>query len=337
MEKQVEEKSRRIEELLEGLKNERESEARLEESFRVEVAAGKKLADCYKETSEDQVKVIKGLESAVEELRRLLQEASEQYGCLEAAKNKLEEQLNDQLESANNTNKELKSELDKVNKLLEANTKKDPKGLSKLSPAANAASRLMSKGLTLSQLYGEYLTKSEKLNEAEEEIERLSRHINEVLKEIEERGPTLRKQREDLDRAQDTIVALQNQMQDSLAEIEKQRVIADEEQRRADYMARENERLSHQVKDLSQQVRVLLIQVETDRGGQSPGMNYTSPGRTSSSDFISKRLVSVSSVAELQDKNIKLLASVRELTAKIEDAEREAIEKHTLIYKKNLN
>ena len=48
MEKQVEEKSRRIEELLEGLKNERESEARLEESFRVEVAAGKKLADCYK-------------------------------------------------------------------------------------------------------------------------------------------------------------------------------------------------------------------------------------------------------------------------------------------------
>lgn len=64
------------------------------------------------------------MEKAVEELRKLLQEASEQYGCLERAKKAAEEESAEALQQSNLLGKELKEELDKVNLLMEASSKK---------------------------------------------------------------------------------------------------------------------------------------------------------------------------------------------------------------------
>lgn len=60
----------------------------------------------------------------MEELRKLLQEASEQYGCLERAKKAAEEESAEALQQSNLLVKELKEELDKVNLLMEASSKK---------------------------------------------------------------------------------------------------------------------------------------------------------------------------------------------------------------------
>lgn len=70
------------------------------------------------------------LEKGVEDLHKLLQEASEQYGALERAKTKAEEENTEALQQSNALVKELKEELDKVNMLLEASAKK---GLSPLT------------------------------------------------------------------------------------------------------------------------------------------------------------------------------------------------------------
>lgn len=64
------------------------------------------------------------LEKGVEELHKLLQEASEQYGALERAKAKSDEENVEALQQSNTLVKELKEELDKVNTLLEANAKR---------------------------------------------------------------------------------------------------------------------------------------------------------------------------------------------------------------------
>lgn len=64
------------------------------------------------------------MENAVEELRKLLQEASEQYGALERAKAKADEEHAEALKQSNLLVKDLKEELDKVNMLLEASAKK---------------------------------------------------------------------------------------------------------------------------------------------------------------------------------------------------------------------
>ena len=47
MERSIEEKTKRVEQLLDSLKDARENELKLEESFRMELAAQKKLIDIY--------------------------------------------------------------------------------------------------------------------------------------------------------------------------------------------------------------------------------------------------------------------------------------------------
>ena len=66
----------------------------------------------------------------------------------------------------------------------------------------------MSKGLTLSQLYNEYVTTLQKLFRAEEENKRMTRYVEQILREIEEKAPMLRKQRDDYERALDQVCIL---------------------------------------------------------------------------------------------------------------------------------
>lgn len=64
------------------------------------------------------------LERAVEELRKLLNEASAEYGALERAKAKADEENAESLLQSTTLVKELKDELDNVNQLLQASAKR---------------------------------------------------------------------------------------------------------------------------------------------------------------------------------------------------------------------
>ena len=57
----------------------------------------------------------------------------------------------------------------------------DGSGLEDISPAASAATNLISKGLSLTQLYTEYMNVSEKLHAAEEENKRLHRYVDGIV------------------------------------------------------------------------------------------------------------------------------------------------------------
>lgn len=57
----------------------------------------------------------------------------------------------------------------------------DGTGVEELSPAASAASQLVRRGLSLTQLYAEYVTVSEKLMATEEENKRLKRYVDQIL------------------------------------------------------------------------------------------------------------------------------------------------------------
>lgn len=64
------------------------------------------------------------MERAVEELRKLLSEASAEYGALERAKAKADEENAESLLQSTTLVKELKDELDNVNQLLQASAKR---------------------------------------------------------------------------------------------------------------------------------------------------------------------------------------------------------------------
>ncbi|KAK3887381.1 hypothetical protein Pcinc_008498 [Petrolisthes cinctipes] len=329
--RQVKEKGERIQQILETLNASRESEVKLEETFRQELQAQQKLTEIYKGSAENEKERAGELERAVEELRRLLNEASAEYGALERAKAKTDQDNADALLQSNTLVNELKDELDKVNQLLQASAKKNISGIEELSPAASAASQLVSKGLSLTQLYAEYITVSEKLIATQDENKRLKRYVDQILQEIEERVPVIKKQREDHQRSLETITSLQTQLQETIEDREKQRVECEESVRRSQFLERENQRLEVQVKDVSRQVAVLVTQVEAARAGlPPPPIPKDALKRPSvAGDVISEHLVAFRDASELQEQNNKLRSSLRELSAQLEDSEKTAITEKT--------
>ncbi|KAG7160494.1 Nucleoprotein TPR-like [Homarus americanus] len=304
LEKQLEEKSKKIQELLDTLNASRESEVKLEEAFRQELSAQKKLTDIYQASTQNEKERAAELENGVEELRKLLQEASDQYGALESTKNKADEEHEQALRHG---------------------------GYEELSPAANAASQLVSRGLSLTQLYSEYLSVSEKFMATEEENKRLKRYVDQILQEIEERVPVLKKQRDDHQRSLETITSLHAQLDEALVELEKRRLEADEARRRTNYLERENKRLDGQMRDLSKQVTILVSQVEAARAGLPPPPipKDTSRSPTVAGDVISQRLVAFRDIAELQEQNNNLRVSLRDLSEQMEAVQHTAVDAKT--------
>ncbi|XP_064098408.1 nucleoprotein TPR-like isoform X2 [Macrobrachium nipponense] len=327
--KQIDEKNKRIEELLTALNSSRESETKLDEMYRQELAAQKKLAEIYQGSAEDEKERCVELEKALEEHRQLLQSASEQYGLLERTKEKLEEEHAVARRQSEALVKELKEELDKANVLLSASAKKDSSGLEELSPAASAASNLISRGLSLTQLYSEYMNVSEKLHAVEEENKRLHRYVDGIVEEIEERVPVFKKHREEHQKALETINSLHAQLESCLSQTEKQKLDLDESVRRRSYLERENDRLNQQAKDLSKQVTVLVTQVEAARAGLPPPPIPREMSGPTSADVISDRLVAFRNVSELQEQNKMLRESLRKLSEDMETSEAATISSRT--------
>lgn len=85
---------------------------------------------------------------------------------------------------------------------------------------------------------------------------------------------------------------------------------------------RENARLKKELTDLGRQICHLLREIEQLRNGSSStSTDQEMSDSVSSADIITKRLVTFSDIAELQSNNQRLLALVRELSERQEEAE----------------
>ena len=73
--------------------------------------------------------------------------------------------------------------------------------IEELSPSAAAASRLLKSGLSLTQIYSEYVETSEALHLEKEENKRLNEYVDQILMEIEEKAPVIKRQREDYEKS----------------------------------------------------------------------------------------------------------------------------------------
>jgi nucleoprotein TPR len=162
--------------------------------------------------------------------------------------------------------------------------------------------------------------------------------LNNPLQEIEERAPALKKQREDYDRAVSAVNTLTTQLEEARQEYGFRKRDAADARQKMGHVTRENARLMQQVRDLGRQVAVLVREVEASRAGRQA----LSPSRqqdlnqSSSDNVISERLLDFHSVSELQQKNIELLAVVRELSSKQELAESHLVEEKTAELRREL-
>ncbi len=206
-----------------------------------------------------------------------------------------------------------------------------------LSPSAAAASKLLKSGMSLTQVFSQLVACQEELLASKDENTRLNTYLEQILKEIEQRAPALKQQREEYDRAVAAVSSLTTQLEEARQEYEFRKREADETRQRFSTMTRENSRMVQQVQDLSKQVTVLVREVEAARSGGSRDNSSADVNISGDSDMIiSHRLLSYRDVTELQQRNIELLAVVRELSASHEAAENRLLDEKTEELRKEL-
>ena len=323
----------------ERLREARESECKLEDNYRAELKSQTKLTELYRQQGEENTQKTEELSNAVTSLQRMVKEAEEKYGKLESQLEVVKADHKVEIEAKNEAINALNKELEEANKLIK--TVKD-KGLTEdaidhLSPSAAQASRLLKSGITLTGIYAQMVNLSEELTAEKEENKRINSYMDHILLEIEERAPILRQQREDYERAVSALGGLTENLEAAREEVELRRREAEEARRAVNTLEKDRDRLEQQVSDLGRQTAVLVKEVEAARcGGQVVEPLQTLDMSTTES-VIDGRLLTFRDVTELQQKNIELLAVVRQLSENRDQAESTLVQEKTAEVRQELD
>ncbi|XP_017772857.1 PREDICTED: nucleoprotein TPR isoform X2 [Nicrophorus vespilloides] len=312
----------KTEELMQKMITEKDTHSNTLEAFQQEVDAQKKIAELYKGVNEEQTKHAEELSNAVQEMKEKLEEALDKYGDLET-KFKESELCNEEiLNKKNECIAMLKKELQTANEVL---TNKQDNGNvdnDDISPNTTPASRFTKSPATKTEIYSQYVHVSELLAQEKSENARLHNYMHNIVKELEDKGPLIAKQREHYEIALEKIEELTKQIENTMSENQQLRVMNSEYKRSEASASRENARMKKEITDLGRQVCNLLREIEHSRSGTcsiQPPLDKNDS--TTSCDIISKRLVTFNDIYDLQTNNQRLLALVRELSTKQEEAE----------------
>ncbi|XP_077462726.1 translocated promoter region b, nuclear basket protein isoform X2 [Stigmatopora argus] len=322
------------EDLIQKLKEAKEQQSTVEEKFQNELNANIKLCNLYKGAAADSEAKGEELSRAVEELHKLLQEAGQTNKALEeklqvanALSDKTVAELKERIEV-------LEKELDNANELLSNSKLRGPGGTSVLteaqmttvSPTAAAVAKIKP-GMKLTELYSAYVESQEQLQLERLENKRINKYLDDIVQEVEAKGPILKRQRDEHERMQKSVASLSTKLEQALKEVHRLQNEADEANKHSSLIERDNKRFELQLADMARQVRVLLIELEEARGNHVfLDDELSSADITSTSEVISQHLVTFRSVEELQKQNQRLLVALRDLSDAQEKEEMEASE-----------
>lgn len=208
-----------------------------------------------------------------------------------------------------------------------------PGGMNFASPAA---ARLQKSGLSITQLYSDYTNMKASFEAEKRRNAKLEQAIEDLMEDLEHKAPEIQDLREEHERLQKSLI----EMSMILESASKEQEIADKETRKITSRVKEYERengvLRQQLRDLSTQIQVLLVEIEHRDSSAEPlsaAQNQvfekiirgelSDENETDTDRLISQRLTVFRSVRELQEQNQKLLKATRELGAKMEKDEEE--------------
>ncbi|XP_066548647.1 nucleoprotein TPR isoform X2 [Amia ocellicauda] len=308
------------EDLMSKLKEAKEQQASMEEKFSNELNAHIKLSNLYKSAAADSESKSEELNRAVEELHKLLKEAGEANKSTEArllevesANEKTETDLREKIRN-------LEKELENANQLLSDTKRKGVAALSEeeltiLSPTAAAVAKIVKPGMKLTELYNAYVEAQDQLQLEKLETKRVNKYLNEMLQEMEAKAPVMKRQQDEYERMQKSVASLSAKLEQTTREMHRLQKETDEANKCSSVLERDNQRHELQLTDMSQQIRVLLIELEEARGNHviREDEEVSSADISSSSEVISQRLVTFRNIEELQQQNQRLLLALREL------------------------
>uniref|UniRef100_A0A673VVE2 Nucleoprotein TPR n=1 Tax=Salmo trutta TaxID=8032 RepID=A0A673VVE2_SALTR len=302
---------KQTEDMISKLKEAKEQHASMEEKFRNELNANIKLSNLYKVSAADSESKSEELSGAVEELHKLLKDALcfhviYRLTLLEAA------ELKESISS-------LEKELDNANELL-SDTKLRASVLSEetittMSPTAAAVAKIVKPGMKLTELYTAYVETQEALELQRVENKRVNKYLDDIVQEVEAKGPVLKRQRDEHERMQKSVASLSAKLEQAVTEVQRLQKVTDEANKHSSVLERDNHRSEVQLADMAQQIRVLLIELEEARGNHVVlDEEVSSADISSTSEVITQHLVTFRGVEELQQQNQRLLVALRELS-----------------------
>uniref|UniRef100_A0A673GWG3 Nucleoprotein TPR n=1 Tax=Sinocyclocheilus rhinocerous TaxID=307959 RepID=A0A673GWG3_9TELE len=302
------------EDMMNKLKEAKDQRVSMEEMYRNELNANLKLCNLYKNAAADSESKNAELNRAVEELNKLLKEAmqankgtekklSELQSVRERAESDLQEKvrhLEKELENANTRLTDFKRR---------ALTEEE---LTNLSPTAAAVAKIVKPGMKLMELYNAFVEAQDQLHLEKLENKRVHRVLDEIVLEVETKAPILKRQREEYENMQKSMSSLCAKLEQAMKEVHRLQKETDEANKRALGLERDKQRSERQLTDMSEQVCVLLVEVEEARGNQVVREDVSS-AVSSSSEVQGSRQVAFRSVQELQQQNQNMLAQIRDL------------------------
>ncbi|NXX76158.1 TPR protein, partial [Urocolius indicus] len=316
-----------VEDLLNKLKEGKEQQASMEERFHNELNAHIKLSNLYKVSTNANLDLFKRSKNNLNTANCLSDSilankaTQEHLAEMEESKAVMEKELREKISK-------LEKELENANDLLSATKRKgailSEEELAAMSPTAAAVAKVVKPGMKLTELYNAYVETQDQLLLEKLENKRINKYLDEIVQEVEAKAPILKRQREEFERSQKAVASLSAKLEQAMKEIQRLQEDADKANKNASLLERENQRLEIQVKDLSQQIRVLLMELEEARGNHViRDEEVSSADISSSSEVISQHLVSYRNIEELQQQNQRLLVALRELGEAREKEEQE--------------
>lgn len=318
------------EDLMNKLKEAKDQRTSMEEKYRNELNANLKLCNLYKDAAAEAETKNGELNRAVEELNKLLKETvdarkdtekklSELAGLREKAESDLQEKIRNLEKELENSNTRL---ADFKRRGVPAFTEEE---LTNLSPTAAAVAKIVKPGMKLMELYNAFVEAQDKLHLEKLENNRVNKVLDEIVLEVETKAPILKRQREEYENMQKSMASLCAKLEQAMKEVHRLQKETDEANKRALVLERDNQRSERQLADVSEQVCVLLVELEEARGNHVVREDVSS-AVSSSSEVQGSRQVAFRSVQELQQQNQNLLAQVKELE---EQREREQTQAKT--------
>ena len=334
----LDEVEQRYEESLASVQQLKEEAIKTAESFRIELDSANRLAELQgnaaetakKRVSECQLTLEKVRDDAAEEISRLRVEIETEHGDKEAAERRvaeLELAVN-QLETEGVAGRRSMSPARGLNGA-PGTPVRPSTPLGTFSPRASRTKG----GLTLTQMYSEYDKMRTMLVAEQKTNQELRSTLDEMVQDLEASKPEIDELREDHARLENAVVEMSNILDTAGKERDDATKEGRKWQGQVEGLAREGDILRQQLRDLSSQVKVLVLEVTLLREGES---NYdreelervarkeiedSSADLTPTGRFISQNLTTFKDMHELQEQNVTLRRMLRELGDKMEGAE----------------
>ncbi|XP_063697306.1 nucleoprotein TPR [Culicoides brevitarsis] len=322
LEKTNESLSFKAEDLSIRIKTDAEETQKLIEHYEKELQSQKKLVTLYKENCDESDKKVDDMAKSIKELQSLLHEATDEYGLLETKMKQIEVKSQDEIKEKDLIISQLRDQLATAQHLtVEMDRLNNDSAMDCIAPSASITKQFDQGGLSLSELYSAYLKVNDELQDQKKQNEKMKAQLKHVLTEIEESAPILKRQRAEYNHLVETNAYLTQQIESTGNAYSETKAKFVDLNTKVGYLQRENQKLKTERGDLARQVCHLLQKIEEASNRSFTDTNSEVTTDMTSSEVISKKLVTFANIEELQEQNTKLLLLVRDLSSKLEEIE----------------